>query len=80
MATPVGLAVKPIGTPAEGAAGTVVTRTASARAQKAKLRHNPLLNSDSIHDDPLGQPGDSSVTTVENRLKNKAVINNAMVN
>ena len=78
MATPVGFPVKPLGTPAEGAAGTVVTRTVSARAQKAKLRHNPLLNSDSIHDDPLGQPSDAA--TVSNRLKAKAVINNAMVN
>ena len=69
MATPVGLAVKPIGTPAEGAAGTVVTRTASARAQKVKLQHDAVLNSDSIHDD-----------TIAARLDAKKVIVDAMVN
>ena len=76
MANPVGFPVKPIGTPAEGAAGVVVTRTVSARAQKAKLAHNPLLNADSIHDDPLGQPSDAA--SVSNRLKAKAVIIDAM--
>ena len=78
MARPVGVAVKPIGTPAEGAAGTVVTRTAGARAQKVKLGHDVLLNSDSVHDIFVGKPGDAA--TVPTRLRAKKAIIDAMAN
>ena len=58
MATPVGLAVKP-----------VATRLDDAKAQKKKLQHDAVLNSDSIHDD-----------TISARLDAKKVIIDAMVN
>ena len=58
MATPVGFPVKPL-----------ATRLDDARAQKVKLQHDAVLNTDSIHDDPLAD-----------RLDAKKVIIDAMVN
>ena len=58
MARPVGLAVKP-----------VATRLDDAKAQKKKFQHDAVLNTDSIHDDPLAD-----------RLDAKKVIVDAMAN
>ena len=47
----------------------IATRLDDKKAQKKKLQHDAVLNSDSIHDDPLAD-----------RLDAKKVIIDAMVN